>query len=207
MASETVRVWPGLPLPLGATWDGAGTNFALFSAHAEQVELCLFDDDGRTETARIVLPEFTHEIWHGYLPDVRAGQLYGYRVHGPYEPDAGHRFNPNKLLIDPYAKRLHGDARVGRRAVRLHGRRSGRGPLVRRARQRALHAQVPGRRPRLHLGRRAAGAAAAGTRPSIYEMHVRGFTMRHPEVPEAARGTFGGARDRAGGRAICAISG
>jgi isoamylase len=102
-----IRLWPGLPYPLGASWDGAGVNFALFSAHATKVELCLFDDDGK-ETARVALPEMTHEIWHGYFPDLRPGQLYGYRVHGPYEPDAGHRFNPNKLLLDPYAKLLHG---------------------------------------------------------------------------------------------------
>jgi glycogen operon protein len=81
--AETVRVWPGLPYPLGATWDGSGTNFALFSAHAEKVELCLFDDAGEREIARVALPEFTHEIWHGYLPDVRPRQLYGYRVYGP----------------------------------------------------------------------------------------------------------------------------
>ncbi|HSL95683.1 MAG TPA: glycogen debranching enzyme GlgX, partial [Thermoleophilia bacterium] len=99
MVAESIRVWPGRPYPLGATWDGSGTNFAIFSAHAEKVELCLFDGDGRSETARVVLPEFTHEIWHGYLPDVRPGRLYGYRVHGPYEPEAGHRFNANKLLI------------------------------------------------------------------------------------------------------------
>jgi isoamylase len=93
---------------LGATWDGSGTSFALFSAHAEKVELCLFDGDGKKEIARIALPEYTHEIWHGYLPDVRPGQLYGYRVYGPYEPAAGHRFNHHKLLIDPYAEALVG---------------------------------------------------------------------------------------------------
>ncbi|MGD2112607.1 MAG: glycogen debranching enzyme GlgX, partial [Gammaproteobacteria bacterium] len=102
------RIWPGLPYPLGATWDGVGTNFALFSAHAEKVELCLFDDRGGRELARIALPEYTHEIWHGYLPDVRAGQLYGYRVYGPYEPERGHRYNHHKLLLDPYAKSLRG---------------------------------------------------------------------------------------------------
>src|SRR6056297_4021852 len=100
MASDEFSIWPGLPYPLGATWDGQGTNFALFSAHATKVELCLFDDSGREEQ-RIPLPEFTHEIWHGYLPGVGPGRLYGYRVHGPYEPDAGHRFNHNKLLLDP----------------------------------------------------------------------------------------------------------
>ena len=191
MGVESLRVWPGLPLPLGATWDGAGTNFALFSAHAEKVELCLFDDDGKTETARIVLPEFTHEIWHAYLPDVRAGQLYGYRVHGPYEPAAGHRFNPNKLLIDPYAKMLHGALRwddalfgyiVGDPAADLSFDERDSAPFM----------------PKCQVVDPAFtwGGARPEQRPwhetTIYEMHARGFTMRHPEVPEAVRGTFGG---------------
>ena len=102
------RVWPGNPYPLGANWDGRGVNFALFSAHAEKVELCLFDRNGNQEQARIVLPEYTDEVWHGYLPEARPGQLYGYRVHGPYDPPNGLRFNPNKLLVDPYAKSLSG---------------------------------------------------------------------------------------------------
>ena len=106
--SGATRIEPGEPTVLGATWDGEGTNFALFSAFADSVELCLFDDEG-AETARIALPEYTNEIWHGYLPGVGPGTLYGYRVHGPYEPEAGHRFNPNKLLVDPYAKALWGD--------------------------------------------------------------------------------------------------
>src|SRR5262245_12414884 len=102
-----MRVWPGNPYPLGATFDGAGVNFALFSEHASKVELCLFDSVGATkESARITLPEQVDMVWHGYLPDVRYGQLYGYRVHGPYEPGNGHRFNPNKVLLDPYAKAI-----------------------------------------------------------------------------------------------------
>src|SRR5206468_5663816 len=104
----TTRIREGLPNPLGATWDGLGVNFALFSAHATKVELCLFDITGETEIERIELPEYTDEVWHGYVPDARPGTVYSYRVHGPYEPDAGHRFNPNKLLLDPYAKRLVG---------------------------------------------------------------------------------------------------
>src|SRR5664279_111753 len=98
----------GRPFPLGATWDGLGVNFALFSAHATKVELCLFDAAGEREIERIVLPEYTDEVWHGYLPDARPGTIYGYRVHGPYEPAAGHRFNPNKLLLDPYARQMIG---------------------------------------------------------------------------------------------------
>lgn len=102
------RIREGLPFPLGATWDGLGVNFALFSANATKVELCLFDPTGEKEIERIELPEYTDEIYHGYLPDAHPGLIYGYRVHGPYEPENGHRFNPNKLLIDPYAKQLVG---------------------------------------------------------------------------------------------------
>ena len=102
------RIREGLPHSLGATWDGLGVNFALFSANATKVELCLFDPSGEREIERIELPEYTDEVWHGYLPDARPGTIYGYRVHGPYEPTAGHRFNPNKLLLDPYAKQIVG---------------------------------------------------------------------------------------------------
>ena len=102
-----MRVWPGQPYPLGATWTGLGVNFAIFSAHATRVELCLFDSAEATALAEcLALPEHTDMVWHGYLPDVRPGQLYGYRVHGPYEPAAGHRFNPAKIVIDPYAKSI-----------------------------------------------------------------------------------------------------
>ena len=110
MAAST-RVASGLPFPLGASWDGSGVNVAVFSANAAKIELCLFDADGKRETERIALPEFTHEVWHGYFPDLRPGQLYGLRAHGPYEPSAGHRFNPNKLLLDPYARALAGELR------------------------------------------------------------------------------------------------
>ena len=101
-----LQISEGLPHPRGATWDGQGVNFALFSAHATKVELCLFDDTGKEEQQRIELPEFTDEIWHGYVKALRPGTVYGFRVHGPYEPEKGHRFNANKLLLDPYA-RLH----------------------------------------------------------------------------------------------------
>ena len=100
-----MRVWPGDPYPLGATWTGVGVNFALFSAHATKVELCLVDaEDATKERERIVLPEHTDMVWHGFLPDARPNQLYGYRVYGPYDPMGGHRFNPNKVVMDPYAK-------------------------------------------------------------------------------------------------------
>ncbi|MGA8080095.1 MAG: glycogen debranching enzyme GlgX, partial [Xanthobacteraceae bacterium] len=102
------RIGEGSAFPLGARWTGLGVNFALFSAHATKVELCLFDEQGAREVERIELPEFTDEVWHGFLPDARPGTIYGYRVHGPYEPGNGHRFNPNKLLLDPYAKAVVG---------------------------------------------------------------------------------------------------
>src|SRR5688572_7057067 len=100
-----MRMWPGQPYPLGATWTGLGVNFAIFSANATRVELCLFESADATRASTcVVLPEQTNMVWHGYLPDVRPGQLYGYRVHGPYDPAAGHRFNPSKIVMDPYGK-------------------------------------------------------------------------------------------------------
>ncbi|MCP4382246.1 MAG: glycogen debranching protein GlgX [Hyphomicrobiales bacterium] len=188
------RVEPGSPHPLGATWDGAGVNFALFSANATKVELCLFDANGRRETDRIALPEYTHEVWHGYLPDLRPGQLYGYRVHGPYDPANGHRFNSNKLLIDPYAKALHGD-------IRWHdacfGYRIGsaRGDL-----------QID-RRDSAFVMPKCVVVDAAATwgddRPPnrnwsetiVYEAHVKGMTALCEDIPERIRGTFAGLTD------------
>src|SRR5262245_26913892 len=104
-----MRTWPGRPYPLGATWHGSGVNFALFSEHAERVELCLFEGD--EEVARIPVSEQTDQVWHVYLPEARPGQRYGYRVHGPWDPTGGHRFNPAKLLLDPYAKAIDGSVR------------------------------------------------------------------------------------------------
>ncbi|NUO97024.1 MAG: glycogen debranching enzyme, partial [Nonomuraea sp.] len=101
------EVWPGEPYPLGGTWDGVGTSFAVFSEVAERVELCLFQDDGSEE--RVELPEVDGFVWHGYLPGIQPGQRYGYRVHGPYEPSQGRRCDPSKLLLDPYAKAIDGD--------------------------------------------------------------------------------------------------
>ncbi|AWK89954.1 glycogen debranching protein GlgX [Azospirillum thermophilum] len=184
-------VWPGKPYPLGATWDGFGVNFALFSAHAEKVELCLFDKTGQREIERIALPEHTDEVWHGYLPDARPGLLYGYRVHGPYEPGAGHRFNPNKLLIDPYAKALFGgfkwsDAHYGYRVgstredLSFDRRDNARGMPKCRVVDRAF-TWGSDRHP-----------ATPWPDTIVYETHVRGFTMRHPEVPAPLRGTFAG---------------
>ncbi|WP_337244418.1 glycogen debranching protein GlgX [Luteimonas sp. gir] len=182
------RVREGRPFPLGATWDGLGVNFALYSAHATRVDLCLFDARGR-EQERITLPEHTDEIWHGYLPDARPGQLYGYRVHGPYAPDAGHRFNPNKLLLDPYAKQIVGELKwaphlfgytVGHRDADLSFDRRDSAPYMPKA---AVidPAYTWGEDRRLHT---------PWDRTVIYEAHVRGLSMRHPAVPESARGTF-----------------
>jgi isoamylase len=183
------RVWPGTPYPLGATWDGRGVNFALFSAHAEKVELCLFDRSGHQEQARIVLPEYTDEVWHGYLPEVRPDQLYGYRVHGPYDPPNGLRFNHNKLLLDPYAKALHGPLqwndvvfgyRVGgpREDLGFDRRDSARYMPKCRVVEPAFTWRDD-RPPRTAL-----------EESIILEVHVRGFTMMHPEVDPAQRGNF-----------------
>src|SRR3712207_2968633 len=109
-----MKLWPGHSYPLGATWDGAGVNFALFSENASKVELCLFDGpDAKSESARIQMPEQTHQVWHCYLPDVMPNQLYGFRVHGSYAPKEGQRFNPHKILLDPYARAIGRDIRWG----------------------------------------------------------------------------------------------
>ncbi len=176
---------------MGATWDGSGTNFALFSANAEKVELCLFDAEGLRELERIVLPECTDEVWHGYLPDARPGLLYGYRVYGPYDPPRGHRFNPNKLLLDPYARALVGplrwsDAHFGYRVGSSREDLS----FDRRDNARAM----PKCRvidPAFTWGIERA-PAVPWTDTVIYEAHVRGLTLKHAGVPPALRGTFAG---------------
>ncbi len=190
-----IKITPGEHFPLGATWDGSGVNFALFSIHAEKVELCLFDPTGTRETGRVVLPEYTHEIWHGYVPDLAPGQRYGYRVYGPYEPREGHRFNPNKLVIDPYAKMLSGalrwdDALFGYelghpdRDLSFDTRDSA--PFMPKCVVVDGRAKWPRPRPE--------------PRPMhetvLYEMHVRGFTMMHPGVRQAHRGTFAGLKSK-----------
>ncbi len=191
MSDNEFRVWPGLPYPLGATWDGSGTNFTLFSAHAEKVELCLFDDEGEHELARVELPEFTHEIWHGYLPDVRPGQLYGYRVYGPYDPTAGHRFNHHKLLLDPYAKAAHGTIQwddsvygytIGHPKADLSFDERDSAPFMPKCM--VIDPAFTWGRGRL--------TQRPWHETIIYEMHVKGFTMRHPDVAEDLRGTFAG---------------
>jgi isoamylase len=185
------RVREGRPFPLGATWDGLGVNFALFSAHATKVELCLFDLEGRQEIERVELPEYTDEVWHGYLPDARPGQVYGYRVHGPYSPAEGQRFNPNKLLLDPYGKQIVGDLRwndalfgytIGSPDGDLSFDERDSAPFMPKCRViDPAFTWGEERRPQTRW-----------ERTIIYEAHVRGYTMRHPAVPLGFRGTFAG---------------
>src|SRR5258706_5981723 len=113
-----MKIWPGKPYPLGATWDGAGVNFTLFSENASKVELCLFDGSHAQRETRIAMREQTQQIWHVYLPEAPPGQYYGYRVYGPYDPQQGHRFNPGKLLLDPYTQAIHRNVRWSDALVR-----------------------------------------------------------------------------------------
>jgi len=189
MPSSRVPVQPGRPYPLGATWDGSGTNFALFSANATKVELCLFDQRTAKETDRIVLPEYTDEVWHGFLPQIGPGQLYGYRVHGPYAPEEGHRFNPQKLLLDPYAKAIKGNLRWSD-AVMGYRVGSGREDLSidRRDSAFAVPKSCVSDISFSWDADRPPGVDWSDT--VIYETHVRGATMLNPEVPDNLRGTF-----------------
>ncbi|HEV7255873.1 MAG TPA: glycogen debranching protein GlgX [Mesorhizobium sp.] len=189
-ALQRSRIREGRPFPLGATWDGLGVNFALFAANATKVELCLFDAAGERELERIELPEFTDEVWHVYLPDARPGTVYGYRVHGPYEPSAGHRFNPNKLLIDPYAKQMVG--RIEWNPALFGYQMETTNDLTFDERDSApfnMKARVID--PAFSWGEDRP-LQTAWEKTVIYETHVRGFTMRHPAVPEALRGTYAG---------------
>ncbi|WP_300337696.1 glycogen debranching protein GlgX [Accumulibacter sp.] len=191
MNLPVTAVWPGAPAPRGATWDGEGVNFAIFSEHAERVELCLFDPTGKKEVQRVELHERTDLIWHCYLPEARPGLLYGYRVYGPYDPARGHRFNGHKLLIEPYAKDIVGQVRwsdahfsykIGNRKQDLSFDR------------RDNHAGMPKCRvidPAFTWGNDRA-PNIPWSDMVIYEMHVRGFTMKHPEVAPALRGTYAG---------------
>jgi len=185
------RVWPGRPYPLGATWDGEGVNFALFSEHAEGVELCLYDPDAHQPEARVQMREKTHQVWHCYLPEARPGLRYGYRVHGPYAPEQGHRFNPNKLLLDPYAKSIRGELkwsnqhfgyRIGSpRADLSIDRRNNAAQMLRCEVIDPAFSWGDDRPPRTPWGETV-----------IYELHVKGFTRTHPDIPENLRGTYAG---------------
>ncbi|WP_315738663.1 glycogen debranching protein GlgX [Bradyrhizobium sp. SZCCHNR1093] len=187
-----MRLAAGSHARLGATWDGRGTNFALFSANAEKVELCLFDSQGRREIERIELPERTEDVWHGYLNDVSPGQLYGYRVYGPYEPERGHRFNANKLLLDPYAKRLAGrlvwsDAHFAYRAGSPREDLS----FDRRDNARGMPKAVVIDET-FNWGRREMRPQIPWEDTIIYEAHVKGLTTKRDDVPPNLRGTYGG---------------
>ena len=189
--SSRARVWPGKPYPLGTTWDGKGVNFALFSAHAEKVELCLFDSSGQREIERLVLPENTDQIWHGYVPGLWPGTLYGYRVFGPYEPQIGHRFNHHKLLLDPYAKQFYGS---------LHLRDEHCGYQVGHSNADLSFDTRDNAHDMLKCVVVDTSFNWDGDRPPetpwnrtvIYETHIRGFTIRHEGVPHHLRGTFAG---------------
>jgi len=188
---RTSRVREGLPYPLGATWDGLGVNFAIFSANATKVELCLFEEGGGRELERIELPEYTDEVWHGYLPDARPGTTYGYRVHGPYEPAAGHRFNPNKLLLDPYAKQLVGDL-IWNPALYGYTLGSPDADLSFDKRDSAYFMPKCRVVESAFTWGRVRRPQTPWERTIIYETHLRGFTMQHPAVPRELRGTFSG---------------
>jgi isoamylase len=186
------RVKEGSPAAHGAIWDGEGTNFTLFSAHATKVEVCLFDPSGTHEQERIALPEYTDQIWHGYIPNVEPGSVYGYRVHGPYAPLEGHRFNPNKLLLDPYARAHSGTLKwapecfgytIGAPDEDLSFDERDSAPFVPKC------VVVD---PNFDWKGQPRSRGLAWDRTVIYELHVKGFTKQHPAVPEPLRGTYAG---------------
>ncbi len=188
----TMTVWPGRPHPLGATWDGQGTNFALFSENATAVELCLFDVGG--QETRISLTEVENYVWHGYIPGIKPGQRYGYRVQGPYDPEVGHRFNAHKLLIDPYARALDGD-------VQMHPATFGYNMAEIAEEDTDLSFSDADSAAYMPKGIVIDPSFDWGDdghpdtpwhRTVIYEAHVKGITQRHPDLPEELRGTYAG---------------
>jgi isoamylase len=181
----------GKPFPLGATWDGLGVNFALFSANATKVELCLFDERGERELERIELPEYTDEVWHGYLPTARPGAVYAYRVHGPFAPDAGHRFNPNKLVIDPYARQLVGQLKWGPELFAYRFDHPDKDLSFDDRDSAALMQKCRVIDPAFTWGS-ARKPETPWEQTVIYEMHVKGLTKQHLLIPGAERGTFAG---------------
>ncbi|MBJ6119186.1 glycogen debranching protein GlgX [Pontibacter sp. BT310] len=188
----SIPIYPGNPYPLGATWDGEGVNFALYADNATGVELCLFDDiTSEQESVKIKMVERTHQIWHTYLPEVGPGQLYGFRVQGPYEPENGHRFNDNKLLLDPYAKAISGAVewhdslfgyKVGDPKEDLSFSETDSAPFIPKAVVIDPNYDWEGDKP----------PKTPYFRSIIYETHVKGFTYLHPDIPEEIRGTYAG---------------
>ena len=189
----TAPLAEGLPHPRGACWDGKGTNFAIFSAHATKVEVCLFDENGEKELERIELPEYTNQIWHGYLPGVGPRAVYGYRVHGPYEPEAGHRFNPNKLLLDPYAVAHIGELKWDP-AVFGYKMESGDDTTFDERDSAPFMPKCVVVDPNFDW--HGQGVLSEVRIPFddtiIYELHVKGFTKRFPGLEEKLRGTYAG---------------
>jgi len=189
---NSIKQWPGQPYPLGATWDGKGVSFALFSEHATGVELCLFDSpEAEKESARVRFTEHTDQVWHAYLPEVLPGQLYGYRVHGPYEPQQGHRFNPNKLLLDPYAKGIGRDVKWG---DEVFGYRLGdpESDLSFDDRDSAAYAPLAMVIDPAFTWGNDRPPRTPWHKTIVYELHVKGFTQLHPGLPERLRGTYAG---------------
>ncbi len=185
--SSTVKVWPGQPYPLGATYDGSGTNFSVFSEVAERVELCLFDADG--QETRIELPETTAFCWHGYLPTVGPGQRYGFRVHGPWAPERGSRCNPAKLLLDPYAKAIEGEITWNQSIFPYNfGNPDGEANTEDSAGSMPKSIVIS---PFFDWGNDRP-PKTGWHRTVVYETHVKGFTMRHQRIPEELRGTYAG---------------
>ncbi|MGH8257546.1 MAG: glycogen debranching protein GlgX, partial [Steroidobacteraceae bacterium] len=184
MASEAIST--GAPAPLGATWDGRGVHFAVYAGHADEVQLCLFSAGAREEQ-RLVMPDCTDGVWHGYVSGLSPGQLYGYRAHGPYQPEQGHRYNANKLLLDPYARRLAGALRW---SDALYGYRLGSPREDLSFDRRDSAAYVP--KGVVTSGLFEWGEDRAPEIPwsetVIYEAHLRGLTMRLDGIPEAQRG-------------------
>jgi isoamylase len=186
MSESPQPVWPGTPYPLGATYDGTGTNFAVFSEVAEKLELCLYDDDDH-ET-RVALPEYDAFVWHGYLPGVNPGQRYGFRVYGPNDSASGHRCNPNKLLLDPYAKAIHGDIDWDEA---LFGYPFG-DPDGRNDQDSAAHTMKSVVINPFFDWRSDHPLRIPYHESIIYEAHVKGMTIEHPDIPENVRGTYAG---------------
>jgi len=188
--SASLKVMPGQPYPLGATWDGKGVNFAVFSENAESIELCLFNDENDAEEyVKIKIEEVSHHIWHVYVPDLKPGQLYGYRVSGPYDPEKGHRFNPNKLLIDPYTRALSGAIRwddslfayqVGNEEEDLSFSESDSAPFI--PKSVVVDNSFDWENDKL--------LNIPYHDTIIYEAHVKGFTILNNEIPEEIRGTY-----------------